>query len=366
MPRFVPVADQEKPRSEQDEESLRKHRQFDTPFAQLPKDLNDPRQKKEDMNPMGRQSDDLEQDEHGLWKKKAALFEKQKTWGRETMEYSNPELARADGNKGPQWGRPGTVGWGVRGSFGGRTEDKGDGVLQRGEVNQTLVKNDKGLWVRKKVAGEDEPLEPARKNMWRCPKCKKETALGLEFCGNCDARRPANVAAASSTGMLRSTKAGEDPRMEAAGNKSRGTADAAKQALKALEERRKRQTEVMEDMGLSKRSAPSMRHEGYRTVQQVKPASRVKHNSKWQGVQRTDEEAQRIVGKALGGDTEARSAPKRLDDGGTGSLAAVRKKEKGPDVYDDIDDAIKRADRSRSRSPLGKNEETGEVVVDFF
>merc|ERR1719362_2674730 len=98
MPSFVPVVDPERARCEQNEEDLRKHRMFDTPFALLPKDLNDPNQKKEDMAPMGRISEDLYKDPKGLWRKKAEMFDKQKTWGRETVEYSNPEQARNEGD----------------------------------------------------------------------------------------------------------------------------------------------------------------------------------------------------------------------------------------------------------------------------
>jgi len=79
--RFTPVVDPERARSEQDEESLRKHRQFDTPFTLLPKNLNEPKQPKEDLQPVSKPAEDLYQDQNKLWRKKNELFEKKTNMG---------------------------------------------------------------------------------------------------------------------------------------------------------------------------------------------------------------------------------------------------------------------------------------------
>lgn len=348
MGRFTPVSDPEKARCEQDENGLRKHRQFDTPFAVLKKDLNDTsRRKKEDFEPLGKPDSAMEKDEDGLWRKKQALFEKEQTWGRETFEYSNPEQARVEGNTGPKWGRKGVVGWGTQGSFGGKDEDRGLKVIQRNEVNQRMVLNEKGLWVKKK---DEDDLPPASKGKWRCNKCRDETICDLEFCGrsSCEGRRPSS-AIPSDAALMRATSAKEDPRMEAATAKKRGTADAAKEALRALNERRTRESGVKDSLGMMRRPENDRRGAGkaisnHPREQQVKPAHRVRQCAKWQGVQRSDEEAQKIVGKAFGGEERGMI---RLDTGGSGSKAALKKKK---DEGDSAADIVFSPSRSRSRS----------------
>eukprot|EP00439_Symbiodinium_sp_Y106_P087364 s17_g47.t1 len=209
MPSFVPVLDPEKARFEQDEESLRKHRQFDTPFALLPKDLNNPKEKKEELNPIARRSEELYQDENKLWKKKREVFDKAQTWGKETGIWSNPEQTR-DQDKRKY--KPGEVFWGAKGTFGGKQEDSGLLTLQRGEVDQSLELNEKGLWVRKKRATEEAP--------------------GLSE---------------SAKQLLKMPKNGEDPRLEAAKPRGRGTADASEKALEALQERRRLERKVADE-----------------------------------------------------------------------------------------------------------------------
>mmetsp|Transcript_58860 Transcript_58860/g.164405 ORF Transcript_58860/g.164405 Transcript_58860/m.164405 type:complete len:403 (+) Transcript_58860:88-1296(+) len=309
MSRFTPVHDPERARCEQDEESLRKHRQFDTPFALLRKDLNDSSKPQKDSNALARPSGELELDEQKLWRKKNEIFDKKKTWGRETFEYSNPEQAKVEGNIGPKWGRPGTVGWGVQGNFGGKGEDRGLQVLQRGEVDQTMVKNEKGLWVRKKedASGGSEELVP--ENNWRCTTCGELASKRECACPECGAPRPEVKARHSSTdaGALKPANPNEDPRLEAAKLKGRGTANAAKEALKALEERRKQELRAKESVGMMRRPplAGTGGHDGRITTlnnssQQVKPAQRHKKYHNWQGVQHSVEEAKKIVGKAAG------------------------------------------------------------------
>eukprot|EP00435_Cladocopium_sp_Y103_P063304 s895_g24.t2 len=226
MPSFVPVQDPEKARCEQDEESLRKHRQFDTPFALLPKDLNNPKEKKGDLNPIARRSEELYQDENKLWKKKREVFDKQQTWGRETAIWSNPEETR-DQDKRKY--KPGEVFWGAKGTFGGKQEDSGLLTLQRGEVDQTMELNEKGLWVRKKKpTTEDRP--------------------GLS---------------SSAKQLLKTSSNGEDPRLEAAKPKGRGTADASEKALEALQERRKLERKVQDEWrATDEREDPGIRPAG--------------------------------------------------------------------------------------------------------
>ncbi|CAE6946235.1 DUSP9, partial [Symbiodinium sp. KB8] len=92
--------------------------------------------------------------------------------------------------------------------------DSGLLTLQRGEVDQSLELNEKGLWVRKKRAKEDAP--------------------GLSE---------------SAKQLLKAPKSGEDPRLEAAKPRGRGTADASEKALEALQERRRLERKVADDRG---------------------------------------------------------------------------------------------------------------------
>lgn len=326
--RFTPVTDPEKARCEQNEEDLRKHRQFDTPFALLPKDLNKPKAPKEDLAPIGRPTGDMVLDENQLWRKKKELFEKKQTWGRETFEYANPEQARVDGRDNRKR-RPGDVGWGTQGNFGGRGEDNGILTLQRGEVDQTMEKNEKGLWVRKKK-------DPAAEGSGPSEGAKELLRLHTK----------------------------EDPRLEAAKPKGRECADAARKALEALTARRKQEAQVKERMGLMRRP---QRREGatLNSANQVRPSTRLRKNARWQGVQRTDEEARDVVGKAIGFSN--------IGGGGGGPEGEVvvdptLKRPRSPSPL-----ALSSPSRSRSRSETpewAKEEERqepeGDVVVDYF
>jgi len=354
---------------------------------------------------MGGPLGELEKDEKGLWRKKEEVFDKPQTWGRETVEYSDPELARAEGNKGPKWGRKGVVGWGVQGKFGGRGDDVGLSVLQRGEVNQAMEKNDKGLWVKKKVAEEDSQAPVAKKGHWICPLCWTECAVALEFCrrDDCNGRRPASAIGADAGGQ-RKVNACEDPRLEAAKPKGRGTADAAKEALKALEKRRRQEIDAKEQMGMMRRrqlgggdgyceAAPGLNRGGGRVTTlnssqgQVRPSKRQGGVTNWQGVQKTDEDAKKVVAKAVGGNVENSGAPLRVEDSELSAMRRQKKKDEGDDIADRIARSISRS-RSRSRSgsksdeeqgkfaweesgsepasPVAKDGDAGEVVVDFF
>jgi len=328
------------------------------------------------------------------------LFEKPQTWGRETIEYSNPEQARAEGNEGPKWGRKGVVGWGVKGTFGGRGDDVGLAVLQRGEVNQAMEKNDKGLWVRKKAPdkGEDDDEDAPSKGHWRCSLCRKETSVTMEFCRKfeCNGVRPATAAA--NPDAFRGSNPHEDPRLEVAAARGRGTQDARKLALKALEERRRKEQQEKEKRGM--RPQGGFRGERGGTTlnsgsMQVRAAPRLGGAGRYQqGVQKSDEEAKRIVAKAVGGAVEA-SGFVRIEDSGTshtgpaktGDRAGKRSSKGEAATWDtleaDIADGAASRSRSRSRDSGGSGEfawqspgrsrssspaaATGSgVVVDFF
>mmetsp|Transcript_41446 Transcript_41446/g.72791 ORF Transcript_41446/g.72791 Transcript_41446/m.72791 type:complete len:386 (+) Transcript_41446:82-1239(+) len=385
MGRFTPVYDPEKTRDEQDENELRKHRQFDTPFAQLGDDLNQKRKPRDDMKPLARPSGELYQDQNKLWRKKEELFEKKKTWGRETFEWSNPEQARGEGKEPKR--APGEWHFGTKGSFGGRGEDMGGQVVQRNEVNQTMVKNEKGLWVRKKDAApqnedEDKPLEDGA---WRCPKCREVVHKKRRFCSACDYDR--NLMAEAS-GNIRSAPKGEDPRLEAAKQKGRGTADAAKQALQALNARRKQEKAVADEMGLT-RGAPGFRERGGGAAgralttmndssQQVRPQKRLRKYKQWQGVHTTDQEAREVVEKALGS-----SAVGGRSSAASSSAAAAPSAAASSSAGDSARRRSRTPPRRRSRScswsletsasgdspaaePSGGAEGREDVVVDFF
>lgn len=300
--RFTPVLDPEKARCEQNEEDLRKHRQFDTPFALLPKNLNEPKQPKGDLHPLAKQSEDLYLDENKLWRKKTELFDRQKTWGRETFECANPEETRNEANSTNRR-RPGEVGWGVRGHHGSSAEDNGALVLQRGEVDQAMVKNEKGLWVQKKAVEKLNATEAARDRSplpeggWRCPRCNAGNSRKTHFCEDCGIDR-------AMFEQYRS-RPGEDPRLEAAKPRGRGTTDAQAKALQALEARRRGEKE---HSGMTRRPGAVQRtrqSEAYVPLnskpQQIRSSKRLRKYDQWQGVHRTDEDAVRIVGKAMGG-----------------------------------------------------------------
>merc|ERR1712039_320449 len=164
---------------------------------------------------------------------------------------------------------------------------------------------------------------------------------------------------------------------EAAKKKGRGTADAAQEALKALEARRRTEKTVADEMGLTgdgmARRSERSKGDGKggttlnSSAHQVKASNRVRKHRNWQGVQRSDEEARKVVEKALGSSAV----------GGASSSAAPAK----PDVSQEKEKRS-RSPRRRSRScswslsvsRSGSNsparedaEDAGkEVVVDFF
>ncbi|CAK9078422.1 Dual specificity protein phosphatase 9 [Durusdinium trenchii] len=342
MPSFVPVQDPEKARSEQDEESLRKHRQFDTPFALLPKDLNNPKEKKGDLNPIAKRSEELYQDENKLWKKKREVFDKQQTWGRETAIWSNPEETR---DKDKRKYKPGEVFWGAKGTFGGKSEDSGLLTLQRGEVDQTMELNEKGLWVRKKKPTEEAP--------------------GLS---------------ASAKQLLKASSSVEDPRLEAAKPKGRGTADASEKALQALQERRQLERKVADEMGMTNKGMKPQHRSGPVTTlnnssQQCRPSKRHAGMKRWQGVQRSDEEAKEIVEKALGSCAVGGEAPKRMEPSQTSnkrnrspSPVLGLSSPSGSEKEDDgkFEAAWMDSDDEREASKLNQKPSGGDIVVDFF
>eukprot|EP00930_Biecheleria_cincta_P029121 TRINITY_DN20273_c1_g2_i1.p1 TRINITY_DN20273_c1_g2~~TRINITY_DN20273_c1_g2_i1.p1 ORF type:complete len:356 (+),score=99.12 TRINITY_DN20273_c1_g2_i1:143-1210(+) len=352
--RFVPVSDPEKARCEQDEESLRKHRQFDTPFALLPKDLNNPREPKGDLNPISKRSNEVYEDPDLLRKKKRELFDKQQTWGKETGVWSNPEETR---DKDDRKYKPGEVFWGAKGTFGGKAEDSGLLTLQRGEVDQAMELNEKGLWVRKKrPASEAGPgMDEAAKQLLKLP------------------------------------QNGEDPRLEAAAPKGRGTADAAKQALEALEKRRKLERKVQDEMGMTKRAMLDRNRDGpiitmHNSSQQVKPAKRLNGTKRWQGVHTSAQDAREVVEKAIGsgatGGGSAASKPasteKNLPPAGQ-SVTKTSRRERSPSPLvpdspsgsDGEGDGNKKfawmdSDDEKEAAKPNSNTSGGDVVVDFF
>lgn len=332
--RFEPVRDTERPRSEQNEEELRKHRQFDTPFALLPKNLNDPKKPKGDMEPISKKSEDLEKDAKGLWKKKSEgkgkgkevedrektkseVFDREQTWGRETFQYSNPEEAKNEGTNVNRKKRPGDVEWGTRGTFGGKVADNGVMVLQRGEVDQQMRKNEKGLWEQVKKPQDDAAetkQEPVPDGGWRCKKCgaANDKKAG-NFCKSCDMDKTLYE--------QYKTKASEDPRMEAAGKKGRGTADAQAKALAALEARRQKESAMKDQMGLSRAPANNRRQgpDKFEYVplnsssMMVRDSKRSRKHQGSQGVQQNDEDAAKVVHKAVGGGKDD-AKPVRVED----------------------------------------------------
>jgi len=370
------VVDPERARSEQDEESLRKHRQFDTPFMLLPKNLNEPKQSKEDLQPVSKPSEDLYQDKNKLWRKKSELFEKKQTWGRETFQYSNPEEARSEGSNVNRPRRPGDAGWQVGGTHGSRGADNGVLVCQRGEVEQIMVRNEKGLWVQQKrkprtVDEEQGRAEsPLSEGGWRCKRCATGNKGGTNLCRDCGIDQ-------MMFGQYK-TRPGEDPRLEAAKPRGRGTADAQAAALKALEERRRKQKTVKQDMGLMRRQlnpGRAGRSDEYvplnSSSQQVRSSKRLRKFDNWKGVQRSDEDAVRVVGRALGGSREtlANKKPKRVED-----LRASEKKVRNKSSSSSSPERASSASGSRSTSPEQTAPTAGEapqrdgaqVVVDFF
>jgi len=347
--RFVPVSDPEKARCEQDENDLRKHRQFDTPFALLAKDLNNPREAKGDKNPIAKRSDDLYQDDKGLWKKKKELFQKEQTWGRETEIWSNPEETR-DQDKRKY--KPGEVFWGAKGNWGSKQADEGLLTLQRGEVDQGMELNEKGLWVKRKKTGE---------------------AQG-EGAGLSDSAKQLLKAA---------PKNGEDPRLEAAAKKGRGGPDASKKALEALEERRKLEKKVQDEMGMTKgRDDRKVQYAAQHSSRdQVKPAKRQGGVKRWQTVHRTDEEAKDVVEKAIGSEAvggtssgmAGAGAVKRAEHSADPLAKRHRKRSPSPVVMEEPSDdeeggnpAWMDSDDEKEASKVSGKASGGDVVVDFF
>eukprot|EP00913_Durusdinium_trenchii_P011451 g10753.t1 len=315
---------------------------FDTPFALLPKDLNNPKEKKGDLNPIAKRSEELYQDENKLWKKKREVFDKQQTWGRETAIWSNPEETR---DKDKRKYKPGEVFWGAKGTFGGKSEDSGLLTLQRGEVDQTMELNEKGLWVRKKKPTEEAP--------------------GLS---------------ASAKQLLKASSSVEDPRLEAAKPKGRGTADASEKALQALQERRQLERKVADEMGMTNKGMKPQHRSGPVTTlnnssQQCRPSKRHAGMKRWQGVQRSDEEAKEIVEKALGSCAVGGEAPKRMEPSQTSnkrnrspSPVLGLSSPSGSEKEDDgkFEAAWMDSDDEREASKLNQKPSGGDIVVDFF
>mmetsp|Transcript_2147 Transcript_2147/g.4450 ORF Transcript_2147/g.4450 Transcript_2147/m.4450 type:complete len:351 (+) Transcript_2147:68-1120(+) len=347
--RFTPVYDQEKTKSEQKEEELRKHRQFDTPHSLLAANL-DEKPKKGDLNPLGKPNGELCQDGNKLWRKKEEVFGKTWTWGRETFEYSNPEQAKGEAADRPR--RAGeSAGWSVRGNFGGGTADMGiAAAMQRGEVDQTMVKNEKGLWVRKKEVKDEISIQDGH---WQCPKCGTENIEKRYTCKDCGFDRP------RPDGLAK-----EDPRLEAAKTKGRGTRNAAEEALKALEERRKREKDTQFQRGESARklaetrsslTGPQANRPAKAKQEQVRAAKRLRKFDRWQGVHRSDEDARRIVGKVEGSSHIGKSSAVSADDEASDSTSSSPSRSRS---------------RSRTSSKKGSQDAQGdlgeECVVDFF
>merc|ERR1719215_2211663 len=124
--------------------------------------------------------------------------------------------------------------------------------------------------------------------------------------------------------------------------------------------------------GEDRRPAPQSSSSGGK---QVKPAPRVKQCHRWQGVQRTDEEAKRVVSKAVGGNVEMSGAPLRIEDSERSSIKQTSRSagqyDQGSNTYaDELAAEIEASrSRSRSRSPAtgsGRHSSGGDVVVDFF
>ena len=107
MPRFVPVTDTEKPRCEQNDESMSKHRAWDS-FV-VARDAGESRQMQQ------------------------------------AMTKATTEKPKADRG----WER-GSVGWGVLGSWGSNDRDERAQVARVGDGRNKMVRNDKGLWVKAK------------------------------------------------------------------------------------------------------------------------------------------------------------------------------------------------------------------------
>merc|ERR1712107_637241 len=146
---------------------------------------------------------------------------------------------------------------------------------------------------------------------------KAENIRKRHLCKECGFDR---TKLAEESNLMRAPVKGEDPRLEAAKQKGRGTADAAKQALKALEERRKDQKVVMDQMGLSSaprgassRSSANLTATTYQVSSssdnQVRPTKRIRKHRDWQGVQRSDEESRKVIEKALGASAVGGSSP---------------------------------------------------------
>merc|ERR1712039_382676 len=115
--------------------------------------------------------------------------------------------------------------------------------------------------------------------------------------------------------------------------KGRGGPDAQARALAALEERRKKENAVKEQMGLTRAPASSRRErppDKFEYIplnssrEQVRASKRAKKHQSSQGVQQNDDDAVKVVHKAIGGDTEG-AKPKRVEDTRNG-LRQNRKK----------------------------------------
>lgn len=301
--RFVPVRDPERPRDEQDEEALRVHRSFDTPHAVLPKDLNNPLEHK-DRDALARPSGNLKLDEAGLWRRKQELFKRETKFGegKATTQFSNPEVANIDGADRPVHGNA-TCGWANFGGkvFGDSSHDDGTGVVQRGEVKQKLVLNEKGLWVRRNSAGQGSD----------------------------------ELNAMSRAAHLRQAPSGEDPRCEAAGKKRSQDPGSAEKALAKMKERR----------------AQEMRDRMQEGEQRARATERIMAREVARGTLQRGS-AQRTAGGESGRlkRLQQSEARKREERGAATSLPAKTTRSRSPRRREDQSFAAHRASRSRSHT----------------
>lgn len=172
------------------------------------------------------------------------------------------------------------LGWQVQAgeTFGSKEEDSGSSVVQRKEVKQKMVKNEKGLWVKvdvkepkeeekkEKAESESEDEEPP-KGHWRCYPCKKNIIDKRSRCPECKRdredienkkrKKDEEEEAARMKKMLRSTPKGEDPRLEAAGRMKSKDPKAAEKALERL--RLARTEQMREEKQMGERMAAQMK-----------------------------------------------------------------------------------------------------------
>lgn len=199
-----------------------------------------------------------------LQKKKGELFKRKEfQYGQtEILVVTNQE--EVGGGKKKKNYNP-MLGWAVQAgeTYGSKEEDMGGEVVQRKEVKQKMVKNEKGLWVKaaaaepeknQKAESASEEEEEIPKGHWRCDKCKKNIINKRSRCPEClgvreDVEQSAKQKeekeeAQKLKKLLKSAPKGEDPRLEAAAKTKSKDTNAAEKALEAL---RRRRTEEMRE-----------------------------------------------------------------------------------------------------------------------